>query len=342
MIRVAVDAMGGDFAPEEQVKGAMLAIKKYDDIEITLYGRKEEIEKYLTDSTRIKIEDARGVIPMDVHEPRVAIRTMKESSMVKAMNSLVNGENDCMCSSGPTQALIVGSFLIIKRIEGFARPALVPMIPSLTTGRTLILDCGGNLDIKPEHLLQEAKYAVIYAKEVLKRPNPKVGLLNIGTEEGKGREFEQEMYRLLTESDLDFVGNVESKSILEPPCDILLSDAFTTNMVVKSVEGTAKSIGKMLKSNLKRGFFGKIGALLSLKNLNRFKKEINPDENGGAMVIGVRYPLVKSHGSSNALSFSYGIGLAADTFRGDVINKVAALLKEEEQNEWSSSTREVL
>ncbi len=329
MIRVAVDAMGGDFAPEEQVKGAMLAIKRYDDIEITLYGKKEEIEKYLTDSTRITIEDCREVIPMDTHDPRGAIRGMKDSSMTRAMMSLVEGKNDCMCTSGPTQALIVGALLVVRRMEGFMRPALVPTIPSLTTDGTLILDCGGNLDIKPEHLVQQAKFAVTYCKEVLHREDPKVGLLNIGTEEGKGREFENECYKLLKESGLNFVGNVETKQILEPPCDILLSDAFTTNMVVKTVEGTAKSIGKILKSNLKRGFFGKIGALLSMKNLNRFKQEINPDNNGGAMVIGVKHPLVKPHGSSTAITFSYGIGKTSDMVRGDVINKVAQLLKEE-------------
>ena len=329
MIRVAVDAMGGDFAPKEQVQGAMLAIKKNPDIEIILYGRSEEIEKYLTDKTRISVVDARDVIPMGEHDPVHAIRTMKEASMVKALRAVADGEADCVCSSGPTQALVVGAHLIVRRMEGFKRVALAPVVPSLTTGQTVILDCGANVEIRPEHLLQQAHYASIYAKEVLGRDNPRIGLMNIGTEEGKGREFDNECYKLLSESSLNFIGNVETKDILEPPCDILISDGFTTNMVVKCMEGTAKSIGKMLKQNLMRGFFGKIGALLSKKNLNRFKKQINPDEVAGAMIYGVRRPVVKAHGSSNAYAFSFGIKLASDVVRNDVINKVANALKDE-------------
>lgn len=329
MIKVAVDAMGGDFAPKEQVEGAMLAIKNNPDIEITLYGKTEEIEKYLKDKTRISIVDARDVIPMGEHDPVHAIRTMKEASMVKTLRAVADGEADCACSSGPTQALVVGAHLIVRRMEGFKRVALAPVVPSLTTGKTIILDCGANIEIKPEYLLQQAHYASIYAKEILGRENPRIGLMNIGTEEGKGREFDNECYKLLKESSLNFIGNVETKDILEPPCDILISDGFTTNMVVKCMEGTAKSMGKMLKQNLMRGFFGKIGALLSKKNLNNFKKQINPDEVAGAMIYGIKKPVVKAHGSSNAYAFSFGIKLAADVVRNDVINKVQNVLKEE-------------
>lgn len=329
MIRVAVDAMGGDLAPEAQVKGAMRAIKVNPDIEITLFGRTEEIKKYLTDSTRIEIVDARDVIPMGEHDPVHAIRTMTDSSMVKAMRSVVNNENDCIVTSGPTQAFVVGAHLIIRRMDGFRRPALAPVIPSLTTGRTVILDCGANLEVRPDQLVQQAQFATIYAREILNKKDPKVGLMNIGVEEGKGREFENECYKALKDSKLNFIGNVETKDILEPPCDILISDGFTTNMVVKTMEGTAKSMGKMLKSNLKHGFFGKIGALLSLKNLHRFQKEINPDEVAGGMIFGVKYPAVKAHGSCNDYAFSFGIKLAADVVRNDVIKKVEEALKEE-------------
>lgn len=329
MIKIAVDAMGGDFAPEAQVQGAMRAIKANKDIEITLFGRKEEIEKHLTDSTRITIVDCRDVIPMGEHEPVKAIRNMHDSSMVKAMRSVVNKENDGFVTSGPTQAFVVGAHLIIRRMDGFMRPALAPVIPSLKTGKTVILDCGANLEVRPEQLVQQAQFASIYAKEVLGRENPRVGLMNIGTEEGKGRAFDNECYKALSESKLNFVGNVETKDILEPDCDILISDGFTTNMVVKTMEGTAKSMGKLLKTSLKRGFFGKIGALLSMKNLKRFSKTINPDEVAGGMIFGIKYPCVKAHGSSNEYAFSSGIKLVADVVRNDVIKKVEAALKEE-------------
>lgn len=327
MIRVAVDAMGGDFAPKEQVLGAMIAIKNNPDIEIALYGRKEEVEKYLSDSTRIKIVDCRDVIPMGEHDPVHAIRTMTDSSMVRALNAVTNLEADCVCTSGPTQALIVGAHLIVHRIEGFKRTAIAPMIPSMTTGKTVILDCGANVEIRPEYLLQQAQYADIFVREVLGRPNPRIGLMNIGTEEGKGRDFDNECYALLKKSGLNFVGNVETKDILEPPCDILISDGFTTNMVVKTMEGTAKSMGKILKKDISKGFFGKIGALLCYRNLKKFKKEINPDEVAGGMVYGIKYPVVKAHGSSQAYAFSCGIKLAADVVRNKVISKVEEALK---------------
>ena len=329
MIKIALDAMGGDFAPKEQVEGAMLAIKKINDIEITLYGRKEEIEKYLTNKERISVVDCKDVIPMGEHNPMHAIRTMTDSSMVRAFKATAAKEHDCVLTCGPTQAVVVGAHIIIRRMEGFKRPALAPIIPSLTTGQTVILDCGANLEVKPEQLVQQAQYASVYAKEILGRDNPRVGLMNIGTEEGKGREFENECYKALKESSLNFIGNVETKDILEPPCDILISDGFTTNMVVKCMEGTAKSMGKMLKDNLNRGFFGKIGALLSMKNLKRFKKQINPDEVAGGMVFGLKAPLFKAHASSESYAVFSALRTASEVVRKDVNNKVQMALKNE-------------
>lgn len=338
MIKVAVDAMGGDFAPKAQVLGAMRAIKMDEDIEIILYGKVEEIEPLLTDRTRITIKDAREVIDMGVHDPVRAIRTMKDASMVRTLQAVASGEADCAVSSGPTQALIVGAHLIVHRIDGFKRVALAPIITSLTHGQTILLDTGANIEIKPENLLQQAYFASVFAREILGKKDPSIGLLNIGTEEGKGREFENQCYQLLKESSLNFVGNVESKDILEPPCDILISDGFTANMVIKTLEGTAKSVGKILKKNIMHGFFGKIGALLCKKNLDNFKKEINPEELAHAMIFGINYPVVKPHGSSNDYAFSFGIKRAASIVRNDVIKKVKdALAKEMPKNEDTSS-----
>ncbi len=329
MIKIAFDAMGGDYAPKEQVLGAMLAVKNIPDIEITLFGRKEEIEKYLKNNERINIVDCKDVIEMGEHDPVRAIRTMSDSSMVKMLRSLSQKEYDIAVTCGPTQAVVVGAHLIIRRMDGFKRPALAPVIPSLTTGQTIILDCGANLEVRPDQLVQQAQYASVYAKEVLNRDNPRIGLLNIGVEEGKGRPFENECFEALKNSGLNFIGNVETKDIIEPPCDILISDGFTTNMVVKTLEGTAKSIGKMLKKNLMHGFFGKIGALLSKKNLNRFKKEINPDEVAAAMVFGLRMPLIKAHGSSENYAVYCALRTASSVVRTDVNNKVQEVLKKE-------------
>jgi len=329
MIKIALDAMGGDFAPKDQVEGAMLAIKKIDDIEITLYGKTEEIKKYLTDDTRINIVECADVIPMGEHDPVHAIRTMTDSSMVKAFKATSNKEHDCVVTCGPTQAVVVGAHLLIRRMEGFKRPALAPIIPSLTTGQTVVVDCGANLEVRPDQLVQQAQYASVYAKEVLGRENPRIGLMNIGTEEGKGRPFENECYEALKNSGLNFIGNVETKDILEPPCDVLVSDGFTTNMVIKTLEGTAKSMGKMLKRNLMHGFFGKIGALLSKGNLNRFKKEINPDEVAGGMIFGLKMPLIKAHGSSTCYAVFCALRTAANVVRKDVNNKVQEALKKE-------------
>ncbi len=328
MIRVAVDAMGGDFAPQEQVLGAMEAVKKCDDIEIILFGRPEEINKYLKPHDRIKIVETRDVIPMGEHDPVRAIRTMKDSSMVKAMTAVAQGEADAFCSSGPTQALVVGAHLIVRRMDGFKRPALAPFIPSFNGGNTIILDSGANLEVKPEQLLQQAYFAHVYAKEVMGIKEPKIGLLNIGTEEGKGRVFENECYKLLSESDLNFVGNVEPKEILNPPCNILISDGFTMNICVKTLEGTAKTMGAMLKRSLMSSFFSKIGALFAKKSLDKFKKDMNPDDASAAMVFGTKYPCVKAHGSSNRIGFSYGILLAASVAREGVIEKVSKALKD--------------
>jgi len=326
MIKIGLDAMGGDYSAKEMVPGAIKAIKENKDIEIVLFGRTEEINKYLTCKERISIVDCKDVMDMGEHNPVNAIRTMTDSSLVKLLKAASNKEVDACVTCGPTQCVIVGAHLIIRRMEGFKRPCLAPTIPSLTHGSTVILDCGANLEVRPEQVVEQAHYAVEYSKAVFNKANPSIGLMNIGVEEGKGREFETECFKALKESGLNFYGFVEPSDIVEPPTDILISDGFTTNMVIKTMEGTAKSIGKMLKKNLMHGFFGKIGALLSLKNLNRFKKEINPDEAAGAMVFGLRTPLFKAHGNSNKNAVAYVINNAYNVVVNDVNNKVQAAI----------------
>ena len=245
MIRIAVDAMGGDYAPKEQVEGAMLAIKKIKDIEIILYGDELQIKQLLTDDERITIVHAPYQIPMGEKNPISAIKTNKKtSSMARALSSLREGTADSVVSSGATQALIAGAHILVRRMKGFKRTAIAPVIPSVSGLPKILLDAGGNLTIKPEYMLQQAFFAKIYAQEVLNRPNPVVGLINIGTEPGKGRELDHEVFELFSKTDLfEFYGNIEPKTILTSPCDIFISDGFTANIVMKTMEGTAKGMG---------------------------------------------------------------------------------------------------
>jgi len=329
MYRIAVDAMGGDFAPKEQVLGAMLAIKKIPDIEIILYGDEEQIKPLLTSNERISIIHAPFVIPMGEKNPIQTIKANKDtSSMARALQSLRSDEADAVVSSGATQALISGAHILVRRMQGFKRTAIAPLIPSVSGKSTILLDSGANVTIKPEYMLQQAYFAKIYAEEILGVENPKVGLINIGTEPGKGRELDNEAYQLFSQTDLfDFYGNVEPKEVLDPPCDILISDGFTANIVMKTIEGTAKGMGKLLKKHLTSTFFGKIGALLAKKNLNDFKKSISAEEIGGAVIYGLYKPVIKAQGASRMYGFYNGIRQAADICRTGVFEKVRTYLE---------------
>ena len=330
MIKIAIDAMGGDYAPKEQVEGCMLAIKNVPDIELTLYGDIPEIKKYLTNEERITLVQTQGVIDMGEKDPIRAIRGNRDSSMAKALTSVRNKENDGVVSSGATQALIAGAHILVGRMKSMKRTAIAPLIPNVKGESTILLDAGGNIDIKPEFVVHQAYYAHVYAQEVLGIKEPKIGLINIGTEPGKGRQIDKDIFELFEKDELlNFVGNVEPKQVLDPPCDILISDGFTANIVMKTVEGAAKGLGKMLKQEITKGFLGKIGALLSKKNLNDFKNRLNPENVGGAMIYGLKGVVVKAQGSSNANGFYHGIKQCAKIIRNDVREKVSAILESE-------------
>ena len=328
MIRIAVDAMGGDYAPKEQVEGSVLAVKMLNDIEITLYGDETEIRKYLKNEERIKIVQTDGVISMGEKDPIYAIRNNRKSSMAMALSSVKKGDNEAIVSSGATQALIAGAHILIGRLKPMKRTAIAPLIPRVDGGSTIILDAGGNIDIKPEFMVQQAYFAKVYATEVLGIKEPKIGLLNIGTEAGKGRELDKEVSILFEKNkNINFVGNVEPKEILNPPCDILISDGFTMNIVMKTLMGTAKGMGQMLKQELKKGFFGKLGMLLSIRNLKNFKSRMAPDDIGGAMIYGLKGVVVKAQGSSNSVGFYNGIRQATLIVRNDVLDKVKKIIE---------------
>lgn len=330
MIKIAIDAMGGDYAPKEQIEGAMLAIKNIKDIELTLYGDIPEIKKYLSNDERITLVQTEGVIDMGEKDPIYAIRSNRNSSMAKALTSVKNKENDGIVSSGATQALIAGAHILVGRMKSMKRTAIAPLIPNVKGTNTILLDAGGNIEIKPEYVLQQAYYAHVYAIEVLNIKEPKIGLINIGTEAGKGRQIDKDIFELF-ENDkvLNFVGNVEPKQVLDPPCDILISDGFTANIVMKTIEGSAKGLGKILIHEMKKGFLGKIGLLLSKKNLMNYKNRLNPENVGGAMIYGLKGVVVKAQGSSNANGFYHAIKQAALIIRNDVRNKVQKMLESE-------------
>jgi glycerol-3-phosphate acyltransferase PlsX len=333
MIKIAVDAMGGDFAPKEQVEGAMLAVKMIPDIELTLYGDETAIRSYLTNDERIKIVQSEGTIDMGEKDPIRAIRGNRKSSMALALSSVRNGENDAIVSSGATQALIAGAHILVGRLKQMKRTAIAPLIPTVDGGSYVLLDAGGNIEIKPEYMLNQAYFAHVYVKEIMGVEHPRIGLINIGTEPGKGRELDQEVFKLF-EADpvLNFVGNIEPKLALEPPCEILISDGFTANIVMKCIEGTAKGMGKLMKKKLFAGVLGKIGGLFVLKNMKSFKQAMSAEEIGGAMIYGLRGVVVKAQGSSRAKGFYSGIRQAATIVRKDVLAKVTKVIEEMDES----------
>lgn len=320
MIKIAVDAMGGDFAPKEIVEGVNLAIQNNDDITINIYGKKEEIEKYLVKNERVVIINADNALDMGVKDPVSVIRRDKELSMVKAFQAVHDKECAGAVTAGPTQGAVVAAHLIVRRMKGMKRVALCPQLPNVFGKSRILLDVGANTDIRPEHILQHAEYATIFFRETRNVEKPLVGLINIGTEPGKGREQEKEVFNLLTESpNINFYGNVEPKDALTTECDILVTDGFSGNLVMKTIEGTAKATGAILKEEIKSSLFGKIGYLFMRKNLKNFKNRLNAEEVGGAVVFGVDGVIVKAHGNSSAYAFSKAIELCKRTIKGNVV-----------------------
>lgn len=328
MIKLAIDAMGGDFAPEITVKGAMDAVQEFPDLELVLYGDEAKIKTYLTNSERITIVHAPRMIEMGEKDPIGEIRRNRDTSMVMAFNAVKGKEVDGVVTAGPTQGAIVAAHLVIRRIKGMKRVAICPNVPSFKKSGAIILDVGANTSIDPEHLLQFAQFANIYVKEVKGIENPIIYLLNIGTEPGKGRELEKETYALLQASGLNFKGNLEPKELLMSDADIILTDGYTGNIAMKTFEGTAKAFGHALKEEIGSSFFGKIGYLFMRKNLNRFKARFSADEVGGATLFGVDGVVIKAHGASSAYAFKNAIRLARRMVAGKVIDKMRGYLQE--------------
>lgn len=333
-MKIAVDAMGGDFAPEQIVFGAVRAAKKYG-CEIVLVGDEGKIREVLKrekdwEKLSITIHHTTQVIGMDEH-PADAVRTKKDSSVVVATKLVKDGECDAVLSAGSTGAAVTAAQLILKRIKGIGRPTIATPIPT-PKGVTLMLDSGANVDSKPIHLVQSGMMGSIYAEYVFGIKNPRVGLLNIGEEETKGNEQARETYPLLKElHSINFCGNAEGRDIPKGNFDVVICDGFVGNVVLKFAEGLAKTIMKLIKEAIKDGgILAKLGALLLMPTLKKLGKRLDASEYGGAPLLGVNGVCIISHGSSNAKSICSAIGVANDYVNGKVLEHIKETLEQEE------------
>ncbi|NLJ58570.1 MAG: phosphate acyltransferase PlsX [Tissierellia bacterium] len=310
-MKIAIDAMGGDNAPVAVVMGSIQARDEYN-LNIILSGREIEIKKILEKNTsnfnNIEIINAEEVISND-DKPVLAIRRKKDSSLVKALNAVKNKEADAIVSAGSTGALLSGGTLLIGRIQGIERPAIGAVIPTMKGGFTLLIDSGANVDSKPEFLYDFAIMGDIYLKKVMNIKNPKIALANIGTEKAKGDKLTVETYEMLENSKLDinFIGNIEARDILQGKTDIIVCDGFVGNMLLKTMEGTVLELMKGLKTALMSTTRSKIGGILIKPALSDFKSKFDYSEHGGAPLLGVKAPVIKAHGSSDAKAIKNAI-----------------------------------
>src|SRR5699024_2072350 len=303
-MKIIVDTLGGDKGPGEVVKGSILAIEELG-VNITLIGNEEtlkrEIIKYDYPKDKIEIVNATEEITNE-DEPTKAIRRKKNSSMVIGLEMLRDGLGDGFVSAGSTGALLSGGIFIVKRIKGIKRAALASVFPT-KNGFSFLLDIGANADCKPEYLQQFAIMGSIYSEKVLGINSPKVGLINIGTEKGKGNQLVKDSYELLSNSRINFIGNLEARDIPEGTVDVMVCDGFIGNIVLKLTEGLASSGASMLKDEITKSFFAKLRALMLKPNLKVFKEKLDYREYGGAPLLGISKPVIKAHGSSDALAF---------------------------------------
>lgn len=327
MMKLAIDAMGGDHAPAETVKGGIEALGAISS-EIVLIGDepviREELKKYTYDETRVHIIHAPDRITND-DKPVQAIKTKKFSSLVIGFEMLRKGEIDALISAGNTGALLAGGALKVGRIKGIDRPALTTVYPT-EKGIAVLVDAGANTMCMPRNLVEFATMGSIYAQEVLGIEFPKVGLVNVGAEEGKGNTLVSETFDLLKETNLNFIGNLEARDIPLGAADVIVCDGFTGNVILKLSEGLAQSFGRFLRELFGKNAVTKIAALLLSEGLKTFKKRMDYREYGGAPLLGTLHPIVKAHGSSNARAFMNAFRYAEKYAATGVIEKIQAQL----------------
>ena len=345
MIKIAVDVMGGDYAPEQQVKGAVLALEQQKDLYLYLCGDKAAVErelaKYKYDSSRVEIIHTTEIITNE-EEPAKAVKAKKDSSTVVAFRLVKDGVADGVVSSGSTGAALSAGVLILGRVRGISRPGLCPTIPNGKGGITLLCDCGANLECKPVNLVHFALMGTAYARAAYGISNPTVGLLNNGTEDHKGDLVHQEANQALkTTPGIEYAGNVEGREIMLGAVDVVVSDGYTGNVALKSIEGTGKAIGNLLKTEFKRNIFTMLGAVIVGGIIGKVKKIMDYERCGGAMLLGLSKVVVKGHGNSKAKGFSVCIKQAYDAVRGDMVGKISEMLEDIRKAEEAQAAQAV-
>lgn len=328
-MRLAIDAMGGDNAPQAIIDGALRSLHTFPNLHIDLYGDEAILAAHMKQHARMNVIHCTEVIEGE-DEPVRAVRRKKDASMVRAAQAVKDGEADAALSAGNTGALMAASLFIVGRIKGIDRPALAPTLPTMDRQGFVFLDVGANADAKANHLYQNAVMGSIYAQHVRGIVRPRVGLLNIGTEEGKGNEVTKEAYELIKADDrIHFVGNIESRDLLNSVADVIVTDGFTGNMVLKTLEGTALSMFSVLKDVFMKSAKTKMAALLVKNDLKEMKTLLDYTEYGGAALFGLNAPVVKAHGSSNEKAIFNAIRQAVTMVEHDVSEVIRSTIQGE-------------
>lgn len=333
-MKILLDVMGGDYAPDEMIKGAVEAADGLESEKIILIGNEKTIKEKVKEiygkedisdvNHKLVIKNATEVITNE-ESPTEAIKHKKDASMVVGLQMLKDGEGDVLVSAGSTGAFMAGGLLKVGRIKGIDRPALCPMLPTYDGKGFMLIDSGANTNCRPINLLQFAEMGSIYMKQVFGRENPKIGLLNIGAEEGKGNDLLKESYvRLQEDSKVDFYGNIEGRYIFDGDVDVVVTDGLTGNVALKTIEGMGATVNKMLKEELLRNPWTKFLSLLLKPALKNFKKRMDYSEYGGALLLGINKPMVKCHGSAKAKLVKITLKQAEDFAK----NKVVETIKE--------------
>ncbi|MCR8641788.1 phosphate acyltransferase PlsX [Paenibacillus sp. N1-5-1-14] len=321
-MRIAIDVMGGDHAPQAIVEGALAAAKEWSDVNLILVGDREQIHAISpTLPANVTIEHTVEVIGPD-DEPVKAVRRKKDASMVIAGRLVKEGAAEAMISAGNTGALLTTGLLVVGRIPGIERPALAPMLPTIDGKGVLALDLGANMDATPEQLKQFAVMGSVYREKVHGVAKPRVGLLNVGTEAMKGNELTKAAFPILEQSPIHFVGNIESKTILQGTCDVIVCDGFAGNIMLKTLEGAAGTLLSMLKKEFMRSAFTKLAALIMKPGLSQFKK-FDYKEHGAAPLLGTNGLVLKSHGSSNAVAIKNAVRQARIAIQNDLVGTIS-------------------
>ncbi|MDP9698537.1 MULTISPECIES: phosphate acyltransferase PlsX [Paenibacillus] len=325
-MKIVIDAMGGDHAPASTVEGAIAAATEWADTQIVLVGDEAKIEPLLSQSgtrpANLSVRHASEVIGSD-DEPVKAVRRKKDSSMVVAGRMVKEKEADAMISAGNTGALMTAGLLVVGRMDGIERPALAPMIPTMDDVGVLALDLGANMDAKPEHLAQYALMGSLYRQKVQGIASPRVGLLNVGTEPGKGNELTKHAYPLLEQLPIRFVGNVEARDVLTGACDVLVCDGFAGNILLKSLEGAAGAIFGLLKEKFTSSFKNKLAAAVLMPELRGLKSKLDYTEHGGAPLLGLSGLVVKSHGSADGNAIKNAVRQARIAVQNQLVESIS-------------------